>query len=73
MTDAYEGMAKGAGASYSEEGLWREVNILQKEQENKFEIMWTPTSSSQGIQSCKSRGHMPAPQRKKHPAHHSQL
>ena len=35
-------MAKGAGASYSEEGLWREVNILHKEQKNKFEIMWTP-------------------------------
>ena len=42
MTEAYEGMAKGAGASYSEEGLWREVNILHKEQKHKFEIMWTP-------------------------------
>jgi hypothetical protein len=36
MTDAYEGMAKGAGASYSEEGLWREVNILHKRAKNKF-------------------------------------
>ena len=28
MTEAYEGMAKGAGASYSDWGRWRAVNIL---------------------------------------------